>query len=115
MDGYNLAFDPLEVKILTVAQDDYASAEAELLSIGFFNCRQIFPVIPGEENILQITDDSIVINYHAAISRNAKLYINGVEKPLAGKISIKRTDSFTVTVVAEDGNTESTHLYKITR
>ncbi|MBE7036500.1 MAG: hypothetical protein E7403_04325 [Ruminococcaceae bacterium] len=113
--GYALSFEPLEVKILEITQGAYLSHESELLSMGFFNCKNAYPVVLGEENILQVTDDSVIINYRAQISEKAKLFINGVEKPLAGKISLKRADSFTVTVVAEDGRTKTTTKYLIDR
>lgn len=112
-NGFELSFSPLEVKILEIDQMGYQSPEAELISMGFFNCRKVFPVEKGEENILQVNEDYIIINYHAQISDKAKLYINGVEKPLTGKISIRHADSFTVCVVAEDGITKTTAKYVI--
>ena len=113
--GISLEFAPLEVKIVEIAQQEYLSGEAELISLGFFNCKKAFPVVKSDENILQITDDSVIINYHAQISDGAKLYINGSEKPLTGKISLRHADSFTVSVVAADGKTETNVQYVIDR
>ena len=108
-------FSPHEVKILEIAQPDYLSSDAELKSLGFYNCNQVYAITEGNENILNITDDSVIINYNARISNNAKLLINGLEKPLNGKISVKYADSFIVSVVAQDGRTMSQKIIKISR
>ena len=110
-----LSFEPLEVKILEFTQEAYASPEAELKQLGFFNCSHVYPVSEGESNTLYITDDSVVINYCADISDGATLYINGVEKNCQGKISVKKATDFTVTVVSADKQTSTTKHYTICR
>ena len=111
--SYGLAFEPLEVKILEVSQSHYLSPQAELKTIGFSNGTEIFPVAEGEENLLYVPSDSGVINYTAKVSDNAKIYIGSREVPENGKITVRNLDSFTVTVVAQNGVTKSSKTYKV--
>lgn len=104
MDSLNLSFEPLEVKKLELLQDEFLSPEAELKTIGFSNGKETFEVsIEEGENILYVHKNSGVINYNAKISDGAKLYMGSKEMPLSGKITVKKAEQFTVTVVAENG------------
>lgn len=115
IDSQVLNFKPLGVEILKLSQPDFKSPEAELMALGFSNGKETFAVSEGEENILYVPCFSEVINYSAKISDGAKLYIGSKERETQGKITLKKADSFTVRVVAEDGVTETYKTYKIVR
>ena len=113
--SYPLSFEGLEVKLLTVEQDAYPSPEAKLKSMGFSNGDMIFPVAEGDENILYVPKEQHVINYAAQISDGAQLYIGGVARAAAGKITLWHTDSFTVRVAAADGVNDTEKSYRVVR
>ncbi len=113
--AYNLNFEPLEVKIQEISQAAYLSPLAELKSIEFSNGKESFAVSEDDENILYVHENNGVINYTANISENAKLYIGSVEVNKKGKITVRNVDSFTVTVVAQDGVTKSTKNYRVVK
>ena len=109
----SLSFRGLEVKIMELDQAAYLSPEAELTSLGFFNCDRIFGVSDEAEPTIYVTDASRVINYIADISEDAKLFINGTEKPLRGKIFVSDGMRFTMKVLAADGTHSSTQTYRV--
>ncbi|MBR5156851.1 MAG: hypothetical protein IKW59_03685 [Clostridia bacterium] len=112
---HSLSFEPLEVIIKEISQSEYLSPLAELKTIGFYNGTEAFAVSEAEENILYVPENAGVINYAAKISENAKLYIGGVEVSEKGKITVKNVDSFTVSVVAENGVTEHSKVYRVVK
>lgn len=109
----NLSFDALEVKKIELEQADFLSPEAELITMGFSNGNETFPVAEGEKNILYVNSKSGVINYNAKISNGAKLYIGNREMPENGKITVKYADSFEVRIVAENGVNTFSKIYQI--
>lgn len=114
-DNIDLNFEPLEVKILTVSQNNYLSPEAELLSFEVSAGDESFPVGYGRNNnVMFIPGDVDNVNYAAKISNGAKLFVNGFERNTVGSIDLDITDEIVVRVVAENGYTSSEHIYKIT-
>lgn len=111
----SLEFSPLEVIIEEISQDSFVSNKAELKAISFSNGSEVFAVGEGSENILYVPKDSGVINLSAQISDGAKLYIGGVEKSANDKITVRIADSFTVTVVAEDGTEKTTSKFIVVK
>ncbi len=108
-----LSFAPLEVKTIELLQDDYLFSEAELKSMGFFNCNRVFGVSDGDVKTVYINDDSQIINYAADISDNASLIINGSVKPARGKLLIDEGTVFTVSVKAESGKQSKQQQYRV--
>ena len=111
----SLLFAPYEVKRISYNQSALLSSDSQIKSAEFSNGKQTFGVIEGEENRLFVNADSGVINYSVKTDEGATLYIDGVPMPSSGKITVRHTKSFKITVVAEDGISRTDKVYQVVK
>ena len=111
-DGwFEIDLEKYETEVFEFEQADYKSSHAELKRFGLSEC----VMIDSEEEVptFIVSADKTEVEYNAAISDFAKLYINGKEKEVTGKIDISGLSEMTIKVASEDGRFDTERTYKI--
>ena len=110
---FEITLDKYGTEVFEYDQADYKSSHAELTRFGLSDC----VIIDSEEedSTIIVSKDKKEVEYNAAISDYAKLYINGKQMKSTGKIRIAGLTKLTVKVVSEDGRFETLKTYKINR
>lgn len=114
---FTVNLDGYEVEIFEYNQEDYKSPHAELIRFGVSNGDHTYTVtdFDAETPVINIDDDAKEIEFLATVSDFAKVYIDGAEVSLSGKINIEGKNSITVKVVSEDTRFESEKTYSVSR
>ena len=115
---FEVEYPSIGVEVFEIEQDDFLSPEAEQPYIGFFNDNTSYFIsndtdYHSTEWKLHVPEDVASVEYAVKISDKAKLYINGVEMPASGTVSLAGVDTLEVTVVAEDSRFSTTQTYEV--
>ncbi len=108
---FEIDWEKYGTEVFEFEQADYKSSHCELMRFGLSECVMIDS--EKETPTFIISSDKTEVEYNAAISDFAKLYINGEEKEVTGKIDVTGLSDIVVKVVSEDGRFETVKTYKI--
>ena len=97
--------------IFKYAQADYKSSHAELKRFGLVGSTMLDS--ESETPCFVVPKDTKTVQYNAAISDFAKLYINGKEMNKTGEIDLNGLSKIEVKVVSQDNRYKTTKTYKI--
>ncbi len=115
---FEVEYPSIGVEVFEIEQNDFLSPEAEQPYIGFFNDNTSYFIsndtdYHSTEWKLHVPEDVASVEYAVKISDKAKLYINGVEMPANGTVSLAGVSTLEVTVVAEDSRFSTTQTYEV--
>ncbi len=109
---FEIEWDGYESEIFEYEQEDYLSPHAEFKRFGLSD---IVTIDSESVPCFIIPEGKTEVEYCAAISEFAKLYINGEEKEITGKLDISGLSEIKLKVVSQDGRFQTEKVYKLER